>query len=156
MSGPPLPPGVPVAFPQPDLATLGASWTETRVLPADPRIPPGTRLYHRRTPDGYLAAVVLRAAQGYQLQVSHRCTATVDETNGDRTAEPTSGRPPTLAELTDAVNRLTAPGLLFMVLLASGAPEAGFPNPMLVTVSQIVVGGGTPLAPEHGRGRRLL
>lgn len=141
-------------FPKPDLAALTARWEETLVLPS--AAPPGTRLWHRRTPDGYLAVAVNRAGAAYDVQVVHRV---VTDPGTATEAEPKDGRPPTVAELCEILNEFTKPGLLFVLLLMAGPRDPYFkwPNPVhfsLMQAAGVPMPGPDPLAmPGRGAGR---
>lgn len=152
MTGAPL---EPVALPAPDLKTLTDKWQECLVLPAHPSIPPGTRLWHRKTADGYLACCVVRTAGLYQVQLVHK---TVGQLGDLIELNALEGRPPTIAELTDALARFTAPGALFaLFLVAPQAPGERWQNPVHVGCSEIPAQAAPPdmaATGPVGRGRR--
>lgn len=149
MTGAPL---EPVALPVPDLKSLTDQWHECLVLPSHPSIPPDTRLWHRRTPDGYLGCCVNRAGGLYQVQLVHK---TVGQLGDLVELDGLEGRPPTIAELTDALARFTAPGALFaLFLVAPQAPGQPWQNPVHIGCSQIPAQAAPPAMAGPLFGRR--
>lgn len=123
-----------VGLPRPDLATLTSKWQECLVLPPHPSIPPGTRMWHRRTAEGYLSCVISQVQGLYQVQLLHHVVGQL----GAVDLEGLEGRPPTIAELADVLARFTRPGMLFLLfLVAPKTPDLPWPNPVLIGCSQV-------------------
>lgn len=127
-----------LALPPADVATLTDEWSEQRIA-LDPRLPADARLWRRRTADGYLTCLVARTSGGprpYIVQLAHTAEPSprpLPEGDPER-----DGRPPTSAEICDALNRFTPPQTPFSCIwLSAKYPAPAWTQSVTVVLSQI-------------------